>query len=149
LITTLTSVSTLHKFPARKPFKCSIQNSRRMVLKEVHIPACPTNYSNAFNSFQLSSFNVNGYIFPKSNFKCLCDKRHSQDSSVPLTDYFQYCLFNCARTHLTCCFYCSVKSHSFCLDKCSACASRNYFFYFVLNRYDGYMNLIHHIMSTT
>ena len=34
LITASTLVSTLRKCPARKPFKCSIQNSRRLVLKE-------------------------------------------------------------------------------------------------------------------
>ena len=38
-ITASTSVSTSRKFPARKPFKCSIQNSRRIVLKEISIPA--------------------------------------------------------------------------------------------------------------
>ena len=45
-ITTSTSVSALRKFSARKPFKCSIQNSRRIVLKEIPIPAWPTHYSN-------------------------------------------------------------------------------------------------------
>jgi len=76
-ITASTSVSALHKFPARKPFKCSIQNSCRIVLKEILIPTWPTHYSNAYNLSQLSSFNVNGYIFPKSNFIWLCDKIHN------------------------------------------------------------------------
>jgi len=38
-ITASTSVLTLRKFPARIPFKCSIQNSRHLVLKEIPIPA--------------------------------------------------------------------------------------------------------------
>jgi len=49
-ITASTSVSTLHKFPARKRFKCSIQsfpNFRRIVLKGIPIPAWPTHYFNA------------------------------------------------------------------------------------------------------
>jgi len=38
-ITVLTLVSTLRKFPARKPFKCFIQHSRHLVLKKIPIPA--------------------------------------------------------------------------------------------------------------
>ena len=67
LITASTSVSTLHKFSASKPFKCSIQNFRRIELKEIPIPACPTHYSNAYDLFQLSSFNENGCKFPEPN----------------------------------------------------------------------------------
>jgi len=104
-ITVSTSVFTLHKFPAKKHFKCSIQNSRRIVLKEFPIPAWPTHYFNTYNLFQLSSFNENGCKLSKSSFICLGDKIRDQDSSVMPPDYFQYCLFNCAynffRTHLT------------------------------------------------
>jgi len=66
-ITAPTSVSTLDEFPARKPFKCSILNSLRIVLKEIPISVWPTHYSNVYNLFQLSSFNEDGYRFPKSN----------------------------------------------------------------------------------
>jgi len=48
-ITVSTLVSTLHTFLARKPFKCSIQNYRRMVLDEFSIPALPTHYFNALD----------------------------------------------------------------------------------------------------
>ena len=63
-ITASTLVSTLRKYSARKPFKCSIQNSRRLIFKEIYIPAWPTHYSNAYNLFQLSSFHEMA-----SNFK--------------------------------------------------------------------------------
>jgi len=133
-ITAPPAVSTLHKFPARKPFKYSIQNSRRILLKEIPIHAWPTHFSNAYNLFHLSSFYVNDYIFPKSNFIWLCDHVYNRDSYVLLTDYFQYCLFNCThkfcRTHLTCCSYGGVKSHCVCLDNCSDCASSNHSFFF-------------------
>jgi hypothetical protein len=46
-ITASTSVSTLHKFPARKPFKFPTQNSCRIMLKEIPIPAWPIHYSEA------------------------------------------------------------------------------------------------------
>jgi hypothetical protein len=52
-INSTTSVSTLHQFPARKPFKSSIQNSRRIVIQEIYIPVWPTHYSKAYNLFQL------------------------------------------------------------------------------------------------
>ena len=83
-ITAPTSVSTVHKFPARKHFKSSIQKFRCIVLKEIHFPTWPTHYSNAYDLFQLSSFHVNGYIFTKSNFIWLCDRIHNLHSSVPL-----------------------------------------------------------------
>jgi len=44
-----TAASNLNKFPAKKPFKCSVQNSCRMVLKEIPIPTWPTHYSDAYN----------------------------------------------------------------------------------------------------
>ena len=47
-----TSVFTLQKFPARKPFKCFLQHSCRLVLQEIIIPAWPTHYFNAYNLFQ-------------------------------------------------------------------------------------------------
>ena len=50
-ITASTSVYTLHKFSARKSFKCSIQNSRRIVLTEIYIPARSTHYSKAYALF--------------------------------------------------------------------------------------------------
>ena len=125
-------------------------NSRRIVLKEIPIPAWPTQYSNAFDLFQLSSFHENGCIFPKSSFMWLDDKIRNQDSSVPLPDYFMYCLSNCAHnfciTHLNCCSSCGVKSHSLCIDNCSDFASSDHFFILVLNCYDGYTNLLHHII---
>ena len=67
-ITDSTSVSTLHKFPARKPLKCSIYNSRRIKFKEIPIPAWRTYCSNAYNLFQLLSFNKNGCKFTKKQF---------------------------------------------------------------------------------
>jgi len=45
-----------------------------MVLKEIPIPAWPNHYSDAYNLFQLSPFNENGYIFSKSSFMWLGDK---------------------------------------------------------------------------
>jgi len=88
-ITASTSVSTLQKFPARKSFKCSIRNSRWTMLKEIPIPAWPTRYSDAYDLFQLSSFDKNGYKFLIINLLSIDNKIHSQDSSVSLPDYFQ------------------------------------------------------------
>jgi len=109
-----------------------------MVLKEIHIPAWPPHYSNAYALFQLSSFNKNDCEFPEPIYMLLGDKIRSQDSSVTLTDYFTYCLYYCVnifcRTHLTCCSYCGVKTCSFCLDICSDSASSNHFFYFCPKR---------------
>ena len=87
-ITASTSVFTLHKLSARKPFKCSIQNSHRMVLKEIPIPLWPIHYSNAYDLFQLSSFNENDCKFPEPSYFWLGENIRSQDSSVTLTDYF-------------------------------------------------------------
>ena len=54
----------------------------------------------------------------------------SQDPSVTLQEYFQYSFSRCVSTffitHLKCCSSCGVKSHSFCLNNCSYCASRNH-----------------------
>jgi hypothetical protein len=65
---TSTSVSTIQKFPTIKSFKCSILNSRWIMLKEIPIPAWPNYYSNAYDLFQLSSFNENGCKFSGTNF---------------------------------------------------------------------------------
>jgi hypothetical protein len=131
-ITASTSVSTSRKFPARQPLKRFIQNSRQMIFEEIHISAWPTQYSNAYDLFQLSSFHDNGCKFPKISYISLGDKICSQDSSVTLTDYFQYCLFHCiqnfCRSHLNCCSFCGVTSHSFCTDKCSDCDSKDHLF---------------------
>ena len=88
-------------------------------------------------------------IFQNESFIWLGEKFCSQDSSVPLPDYFLYCLFECTRyfcnTHLNCCTSCGAKSYSLCMDNCSDCASIDHFFFvFVLNCYNGYTTLIHH-----
>ena len=75
-ITASTSISTLQTFPARKPFKCSIQNSRRMALKEIPNTDWPTYYSKAYNIFHLSLFNENGCKLPKSSFIWLVANTH-------------------------------------------------------------------------
>ena len=79
-----TSVSTLRKFPPRQPFKCPRQsfkcpfdNSCRLVLQEIAIPAWPTHYSNAYNLFHLSSFNANDFKFPKIMFFQFFPKNYS------------------------------------------------------------------------
>ena len=79
-ITASTAVFTLRKFLARKPFKCSIQNSRRIVLKEIPISAWPTHCSNAYASFQSSSFNENGFKFQNTSFIFHRDKCFIQNS---------------------------------------------------------------------
>jgi len=104
------------------------------MLKEIPISAWPTNHSNAYDLFKLSSFNENGCKFPKKSFPWLGDKIRSQDLSLPLPDYFWYCLFECAckfsHTHLNCCSCCGVKSHYICVDKCSDCPRSDRFFNF-------------------
>ena len=81
------TVSVLTKFPARTPLKRFIQNSHRMVLKEIPIPAWPILGDSS--AYDLSK----KFQFPESSVIWLGDKICSQDSSVPLPDYFQYCLF--------------------------------------------------------
>jgi len=126
--------SVLKKFPARTPFKCSVQQSCSIVLNKIPILAWPTNYSNAYNLFQLSSFNDNGCKLPEPIYFWLSDRIHSQDSSVTLPDYFRHCLFLCVNnfctTHLKCCYSCGNKYHSwFCSSKISDCMSGNHIFY--------------------
>jgi hypothetical protein len=127
-----TSLSTLRKFPPRKPFTCSIQNSRRLVFQEIHIPSWPTHYSNAYNLFQLSSFTEEGCKFPHPCYVTIGRKLRSQDSSITLPDYFMYSLYHCAYkfcdTHLKCCTFCGVTSHRYCTDKCSDCDSNDHLF---------------------
>jgi hypothetical protein len=136
-----TSVSTVHKFPPRQPFKCprqpfkcSFDNSCRLVLQEIAIPAWPTHYSNAYNLFQLSSFNATGCIFPNNYDVYIGDKIRSQDSSITLPVYFRYglncCVHNYCKTQLKCCSFCGDKCNkSLCLSNCSDCTSDNHSFY--------------------
>ena len=113
-----TSLSTLRKFPPRKPFKCSLQNSRRLVCQKIHIPAWPTH-----NLFQSSSFHDTK--FKIELFFCgFGDKLRNQDSSVTLPVYFRYSLYCCVnhfcKTHLKCCSSCGNKcTTQFCLSNCS------------------------------
>ena len=90
VLTASTSEATSRKFPAQKSFKCFIQNSRHLVLKEIPISAWPTHCSNSYNLFQSSSFNETGFKFQDTSFIFLRDKILSQDPSVTLQEYFQY-----------------------------------------------------------
>ena len=105
-----------------------------MVLKEIPIPAWPTHYSNAYDLFLSSSFNENGSKFQSTSFPWLRDEIRNQDSSVPLPDYFMYCLSSCARkfcnSQLSCCSSSGAKSHSIYMDNCSDCVSSDHFFRF-------------------
>ena len=74
----------------RKPFKCFIQNSRHLLLKEIPIPTWPTHYSNAYNLFQLSSFNENGIKFQNTSFIFHGNRIFSQDPSESLPNYSMY-----------------------------------------------------------
>ena len=118
-----TSLSTLRKFPPRKPFTCSLQKSRRLVCQEIHIPAWPTHYSNAYNLFQSSSFT--GNTFQQNLFLIgFSDKIRTQDPSVTLPDYFNFslscCVHHFCKTHLKCCSSCGNKcTTQFCLSNCS------------------------------
>ena len=66
-----TSLSVCKKFSTRtfhcQAYKCSPQQSHRILLIEIPIPAWPTHYSKAYNLFQLSSFHQNGCKFPESS----------------------------------------------------------------------------------
>ena len=131
-----TSVSTLYKFPARKPFKCSIQNSRRIVLKEIPILASSTHYSNAYNLFQSSSFHDNTCKFQVEPFFIgFSDTIRTQDSSVTLPDYFRYCRYWCVhnfcKTQLKYCSFCSNKCNNrLCFSNCSDCTTSDHSFYY-------------------
>jgi hypothetical protein len=129
-----TSLSTLRKFPPRQPFTCSLQNSRRLVCQEIHIPAWPTHYSNAYNLFQSSSF-TNKKFQVEPCFFGFGDKIRSQDSSVTLPDYFRYSLYRCVKNlsnnYLKCCSSCGNKCPTRnCLNNCSDCTNSNHCFYF-------------------
>jgi hypothetical protein len=133
VLSSSTLVSTLRKFPPRQPFKCSLQNSRRLVCQEIHIPAWPTHYSKAYNLFHLSSFNENGCKFPKVCCLNVFQKISRQDPSLTLQEYFQCSLYRCAytfcTTHLKCCPYCGDTSHRDCGDQqCLDCDSDDHLF---------------------